>query len=540
MLSFPLPPWLEAFDSKVIEWSGELVARPALPILAIALPLALLALLFRIHPAASTIRWAVLMTAASIGATGDARLTGPATAAAVVLSYWVVYDRFPRLGSVTRRLAARIAAGSLLAALVGFVTASGSPSLIVFFDGTLLAAASIDLLLLSATILIVRRRFSAERKVLKIASLRKRHDVELTLDNRSRFTFHLDLIDDLDQSWSAEPASFGVRLKPRTRLVLTYRFRPSRRGKFSLDGLHLKLRSPLDFWWRYSKYPIELEVYVYPDMAQLRDYAILARTNRLSLLGVRRTRKVGQDNEFERLRDYTPDDNFRHMDWRATARRNRLTVRDFQVNQSQRLIFLIDCGRMMSNEAAGIPMLDHAINAMLMASYVALRQGDSVGLLCFSDRIHAYVPPRGGMRQMNQLLHAVFDRHAALVESRYDEAFLHLRTQCPKRSLVVLMTNVVDEVNAAQVSQYLSSLVGRHLPLGVLMRDHRLFDRADRRAETRSEVFQAAAAAEILDWRHQVLVDMTHKGVLALDVFPEDMTAPLVNQYLQIKARHLL
>ena len=191
-------------------------------------------------------------------------------------------------------------------------------------------------------------------------------------------------------------------------------------------------------------------------MKQLGEYAVLARTNRLSLLGVKRTRRVGQDNEFERLRDYSVDDNFRHLDWRATARRNKLTVKDFQVNQSQRLIFMLDCGRMMTNEAQGISLLDHSINAMLMASYVALRQGDSVGLICFSDRVHSYVPPRGGMKQMNQLLHSVFNRHPQMVESRYDEAFLYLRTHCLKRSLVVMISNVIDEINSMQVEQYLS------------------------------------------------------------------------------------
>ena len=102
---------------------------------------------------------------------------------------------------------------------------------------------------------------------------------------------------------------------------------------------------------------------------------MLARTNRLSLMGVRRTRKIGQDNEFERLRDYTRDDNYKHIDWRSTARRSKLTVKDFQANQSQRLLFLIDCGRMMTNEADGLSLLDHALNAMLMLSYVALKQG---------------------------------------------------------------------------------------------------------------------------------------------------------------------
>jgi uncharacterized protein (DUF58 family) len=215
-------------------------------------------------------------------------------------------------------------------------------------------------------------------------------------------------------------------------------------------------------------------------------------------------------------------------------------VKDFQTNQSQRLIFLIDCGRMMTNESAGLSLLDHALNAMLMLSFVALRQGDAVGLICFSDQVHHYVPPRGGMAQMNRLLHSVFDRFSNLVESRYDDAFLYLDSHCKKRSLVILITNLIDEVNALQVQQYLGVLAGRHLPLGVLLRDHRLFDAVDAPITTDTALYRAAAAADILTWRHQVLSNLQHRGVLALDVFPEQMTAPLVNNYLEIKARHLL
>ena len=148
----------------------------------------------------------------------------------------------------------------------------------------------------------------------------------------------------------------------------------------------------------------------------------------------------------------------------------------FQTSQSQRIVFLMDCGRMMTNQAAGLSLLDHAFNAMLMLSYVALRQGDSVGMISFSDEIHGFVPPRGGMNQMNRLLHASFDRFPQLVESRYDQAFRYLAAHCRKRSLVVLVTNVIDEVNANQMERYLTNLVGRHLPLGVLLRDRRLFD----------------------------------------------------------------
>ena len=112
---------------------------------------------------------------------------------------------------------------------------------------------------------------------------------------------------------------------------------------------------------------------------------------------------------------------------------------------------MVDCGRMMTNQSVGISLLDHALNAMLMLSYVALERGDSVGLLTFSDQVHSYVPPRAGRSQMNHLLHAAYDRFPQLVESRYHEAFLYLSARCRKRSLVILVSNLIDEVNAEQV-----------------------------------------------------------------------------------------
>lgn len=417
-------------------------------------------------------------------------------------------------------------------------------ALLIWSDLFLLVAIADVIVLLVAVAdvwsLPTMRSFSVERKMMRIASLGMPHRVNLLLTNHSRRAFSADLRDDIPEEFEYSPEYFSLRLDPLSRTTVHYEFAAHRRGRFTLQQVHLRVRSWLGMWRRYLILPEATEVSVYPDMKQLSEYAILARTNRLSLMGVRRTRKIGQDNEFERLRDYTRDDNYKHMDWRASARRNKLTVKDFQTSHSQRIIFMLDCGRMMTNEAAGLSLLDHSLNAMLMLSFVALRQGDSVGLICFSDQIHTYVPARGGMNQMNRLLHASFDRFPRLVESRYDEAFLYLSSHCKKRSLVVLVTNLIDEVNSHQVERYLSTLVGRHLPLGVMMRDRRLFEAADATCHSDQQLYRAAAAAEIITWRHQVLTDLEHRGVMSLDVYPEDMTAPLVNRYLEIKARHLL
>jgi uncharacterized protein (DUF58 family) len=406
---------------------------------------------------------------------------------------------------------------------------------LVVLDASLLLVAAVDALTLPR-----RSTFIVERTVGRIASLGKPHDATLVVGNRGRRPFRLTVRDDAAVELAADPDQFDIRLDARSRATLSTTMRPTRRGSFEMQVVYLRVRSLLGLWQRLLRYDAANTIHVYPDMQQLGEYAILARTNRLSLLGVRRTRRIGQDNEFERLRDYTPDDNYKHIDWRTTARRNRLTVKDYQSSQSQRIIFMLDCGRMMTNLSSGSSLLDHALNAVLMLSYVALRQGDSVGLIAFSDTIHGFVPPRGGMSQMNQLLHACFNRFPRLVESRYDQAFLYLSAQCRKRALVVLASNVIDEVNANQVEQYLTRLAGKHLPMAVLLRDHRLFNAVEAHEPAGPNLYRAAAAAEILIWRRQVLSHLEQQGVLALDVFPEDMTAPLVNRYLEIKARHLL
>jgi uncharacterized protein (DUF58 family) len=346
--------------------------------------------------------------------------------------------------------------------------------------------------------------------------------------------------DDLPDEFRSQPEEHPLRLPPLGRMSFVRKLTPGRRGAFRLEYAYLQFFSPLRLWKRQLRIDLPSELNVYPDMKQLSDYAILARTNRLSLIGVRKTRQIGQDSDFERLRDYSRDDNYRHIDWRSTAKRNKLTVRQFQSDQSQRVIFLLDCGRMMTNERDGYSLLDHALNSVLMMAYVALHQGDSVGMLCFSDRVHAYIPPRGGKSQMNRLIHAGFDQFPRMVESRYDQAFLYLSNHCKRRSLVVLTTNVIDEVNATAITDYLGSINGQHLPLGVILRDRTLFEAADSPDGGETNLYRAAAAADILLWRDQVLKDLEHRGVLLVDTFPDELTAPLINQYLEIKAKHLL
>ncbi len=433
----------------------------------------------------------------------------------------------------SRRLFALAAVPALLT--LGTVIRPELGVFILGIDSIIVALAMLDLWLLTGP-----GSFEAERHLLKVASLDKPHDVRLVISNNSGSNVSATISDDIPDQFVIEDNHFLQRLKRKSAVTFDYSLRPLERGRFSMKKVFLKTSSPWRLWKGVFRVPCESEINVYPDLKQIAEYSILARTNRLSQFGVRATRRVGQDNDFERLRDYNLDDNFKFIDWRTSARRQKLTVRDFQASQSQRVIFMIDCGRMMTNERDGLTLLDHALNASLMLSHVALDRGDAVGMMFFHNKILSYVPPKTGRAQMNRLLHASFDRHPEYVESRYDQAFVYLRARCLKRSMVVLMTSVIDEVNANQVQQYLGSLVGRHLPFGVMMRDYQMWEPIDQFETDKSKLFEAAAAAEILNWRHEVLTQLNRSGVLSIDSFPEDLTAPMINRYLEVKARHLL
>jgi uncharacterized protein (DUF58 family) len=383
--------------------------------------------------------------------------------------------------------------------------------------------------------------YRVERRIGRVCSLDEPEDVELVVENLGLAARRLWLRDDVPGEFTAVPAAFEVTVPGRRQAVLSYRFIPKRRGTYVFERVDVLIASRWGLWRLQTKWSLSDSVRVYPDIHQVARFTMLARRDRLSTIGLRRSRRLGTDNEFERLRDYIDGDDPRHIDWRATARRRKLTCRAFQLNQSQRIIFLIDCGRLMAGDTGGgLSPLDHAFNAMLLLAHVALTRGDQVGLLAFSDKVRAFVAPGGGPRRIRRLVHSVHNVFPEMVESRYDRAFIELEQRCRKRSLVVLMTNLFDELGASLIGEYLHNMTGRHLPLGVFLRDHDLFALADRGLAHRPALYAGAAAAALLNWRERVLAGLRLRGVLTLDAFPEDLTAVLVNRYLEIKARHLL
>ncbi|MFM7243773.1 MAG: DUF58 domain-containing protein [Planctomycetaceae bacterium] len=438
------------------------------------------------------------------------------------------------------RLMCLVALAPLVPTVALFVAPSAWAAVVVA-DVLVLLVAVADLAALPH-----RRAIQVGRQIQPVATRGAEHRVTIVVENRSQRAVELAVVDDQPPGVEGAAAIPVLRIEAGRRRTIHTRIVPTERGAVRLERIFVRCQSPLRLWNGFWAYPAVDTLHVYPALKQIGRYALSARTNRMSLLGVRQSRRIGTDNEFERLRDYSSDDQFRSIDWRATARRLRLTVRDHQSNQSQRVVFAIDCGRMMVNRTAGESLLDAALDAALTLAHVALAQRDEAGLLCYDEAVTRWLPPRAGRGQLNRMIAAAHDVQPRLVESRSDLALLHLQRHCLKRTLLVVITNVLDDRNADRIRRHLAPTVGRHLPLVVLLRDPALtqpvrdWEQAAAHPPGVATLERAGAAADILLWRRHVLADLEADGVLTLDSSPADLTADLVNRYLAIKARRLL
>ncbi|MCB1307946.1 MAG: DUF58 domain-containing protein [Leptospiraceae bacterium] len=386
-----------------------------------------------------------------------------------------------------------------------------------------------------------KKRFQARREHEKVFSIHYPHHVTLIIDVTRGLQRNIRsrLYDDAHSGMEflRFPHDMSLRIG---RNIIQYRLRVNRRGRYELQHVYITVYSLLGLARRVYKIRCESRMHVYPDLKAVSKYALLARKSHLGLMGIRRTQRGGGDNEFERLREYQRDDNFRHIDWKTTARQNRLIVRTYQMSQNQTVFFLLDCGRMMTAEFHGRSLLDYSLNSVLLLAHVALKQGDRVGLMAFAGNVIRYVKPAPGPAQHRRLVQAAYDVRASHEESNFDRAFHYLNTVSRKRSLVCLVTNVIDDMNAGLMQSYLGAISGRHLPFAVLLKQREIQEIVDSRAGDTRQLFTQAAAADFLLWKEGVMERLRNRGVLALEAFPDEMDASLINEYLRIKARKLL
>lgn len=431
----------------------------------------------------------------------------------------------------TKRLAAFAGVAALVAVVAGMM-----PQIrlaLAAVDAVIVLAALVDL------VLGLGRRIEVDRHHATIFSVGRPNVVSLHLRNRSGRTLRGVVADDpVDGAiLTGNPAPF--LLAPHGTATLKYEVTPTRRGPRELHAITVRYTSPLGLVARQERVLLPGHFDVYPDVHAARALELLRRQGRQDArLGSLRVR--GGDTEFERLRPYTRGDEVRHVDWRATARRDDLTVRQFQAESNQNVVFAVDIGRAMRGESGGLTSVDHALNAALLTADVALRGGDKAGLMVFDEVPRRFVPPSGGRSGGRKLTRAVYALEAGFSSTDYRAAVTYLRAQVRARSLFIVFTNLLDPRSAKELASSVKSVMPRHLPLCVLMRDTDVEALAVAPARSVEDIYVRAAAAESLAWRDALIRDLRSSGVLVLDARPSELTPHLVKSYLDVKARRLL
>lgn len=383
-------------------------------------------------------------------------------------------------------------------------------------------------------------RFDVSRRVDTRLSLGADNPVFVTVHNRSRLPTRLWLRDEPPEAFTLERRVLEGEVKPRGTWEGVYHVHPRRRGDYSFGDFNLRWQGSLKLLIRQGRVEIPESVRVYPNLRDIRRYDLLLRRNRLQELGLRQSRRFGEGTEFERLREYLPDDEFRSIDWKATARRHRPITIEYQTERSQNVIPVIDVGRMMQSPVGQMAKLDFVINAALLLAYVVVGKGDKVGLMTFADGVRQFIPPRQGRGQFYHLLEALYAVEAQAVEADYQRALTTLALKQRKRALVVIFTDLSGGVSVKTLIKNVAVLSQRNLPLVVTISDPDVHGAARRIPYDTLSVYQRAAAMQLLDEREVVLESLRRQGVLTLDVPADRLSMAVINRYLELKGRMLL
>jgi uncharacterized protein (DUF58 family) len=361
------------------------------------------------------------------------------------------------------------------------------------------------------------------------------NEVVLVIENRNRRRVRLLLRDLPPPRFRAEPPMLQATVPARGWSRLTYRLLPTERGNFTFGDVAMRCRGPLGLACVDRLLPAAEDVQVYPNLLEVRRYEALVRTTLVRSGGYRAKRLPGAGREFSHYREYTPDDDYRHVNWKATARRHKPITSVFESEHSQDILFCLDIGRMMAARVGTLTKLDHAINAVLMLAHVSQTFQDNLGLLVFSHTVHLYLPPAKGRAQNARFLQALYSVKPELCYVNYREAFSHLIAKHPKRALTMVFTDLLDNVVSREYLDAAALLRRFHLPLTLAVADVPLQQLAAHQPQNSDELYDVLTARDLLDGRAELLRSLERQGVLVVDTVPDQLTIDAVNRYLALK-----
>ncbi|MCQ2199568.1 MAG: DUF58 domain-containing protein [Paludibacteraceae bacterium] len=386
----------------------------------------------------------------------------------------------------------------------------------------------------------LRGTIECERIVSDVLSNGDDNDVVLRLKNTFAFDVDVVIEDGIPDEFQMRDFELNTKLAKGEEKELVYKLRPVRRGEYLFYDISVFVARPWGFLRRKVVIPAEKLCKVLPSYMFLHNMEFLSIMNQDQKLGAHKIPKLGNGSEFENIREYTQGDDYRMMNWKATARRHTLMVNQYSDQRCQDIYSIIDKGRGMQHTFNGLTLLDYSINSSLQLSYVALRHQDNAGLLTFENEIGSHLPSSHNMIVLHKMQETLYNEKTSFAQSDYMKLLSYTRSTITKRSLMVIYTSF-DSLNSLKRQlSYIQMMAKSHVVLVVFFIDQDIYDMAAQPTKSTLDNATQMVAQNFMFEQKQIVKELRKRGIFSLLTHPMDLNANVINKYLELKARHVV
>lgn len=385
-----------------------------------------------------------------------------------------------------------------------------------------------------------REAIIASRKSAAKLSNGDENVITLQIENRYGFAVNLSVVDEIPIQFQVRDFERRLSVAPGKDAHLRYSVRPVERGEYHFGAIRVFASSFLKLIERRFSFEQNAMLPVYPSFIQMRKYELLAIHNRLMSGGIKKIRRIGQTTEFDQIKEYVAGDDVRTINWKATARRDRLMVNKYQDEKSQPVYCLVDMGRNMKMPFEQMALLDYAINASLVISNIAHIKSDKPGLITFTHEIRTHVKAERRNSQMSRILEALYNQETNFTESDFSALYAHVKTYVNQRSLLLLFTNFESLSSLKRQLKYLRQLAKHHLLVVIFFENTELRKLLDRDAGNTFEIYYKTIAEKFELEKRLITKELAACGIQSVYTSPQNLSVNTINKYLELKARGLV
>jgi len=375
-----------------------------------------------------------------------------------------------------------------------------------------------------------------ERVCQEKLSMGTENEIGINIRNNSGYALDIEAVDEVPEYMKTRNSIVKIRVAPHYEAVGNYYVVPEKRGEFKFGKIHIRYKGVMGLCMKKGIFDLENTYKVYPNLKDLSKYGLAAIKKSQLIQGIKKNKSFGIGTEFESLREYTEGDDYRKINWMATARANKFIVNTYQHERNQQVMIMLDSSRVMNSEINRIKKLDYSINAAFLLADVALKKGDNAGVMVFDNTVKRFIKPGKGMGQFQLIAENLYNVQENFVTADYVAALTYLNRNQKRRSLLCIFTELFNADEAFQLASALKNLARQHIPLIITIKDMRLYDYAEGNIEDTKGIFTQVAAMKLISEREKIKKIFNDSSIAVVDVPPYKLSIEVVNKYLSMKS----